>query len=145
LSKIKSQTETSTLIASCFKIWSQERINFWNAGLEITRSCLRVVKLIQGGLGEMIRILTLVVLIMGTMEVLISSFVLSTWIRISEERNIKPALAIIAILFLNLGFWNYAKGNYLLSTTASLFFFISLTFFMMTPISETWKKLQEMA
>lgn len=93
----------------------------------------------------MIRILTLVVLVMGTMEVLLSSFVLSAWVRISEERKIKPMLAIIAMLFLNLGFWNYAKGNYLLSTTASFFFLVSLTFFMITPINETWKKLQEMA
>jgi|GEM_PF-6520166 len=93
----------------------------------------------------MIRILTLVVLVIGAMEVLISSFVLSAWVKISKKRNIKPILAVIAMLFLKLGFWNYAKGNYLLSTTASLFFFVSLTFFMVTPINETWKKLQEMA
>ena len=87
----------------------------------------------------MIRSLTLVALIIGLIEILLSAFVLSAWLKVSAKKVIKPVLALLSIAFLNLGFWNFFQNNYVLSSVASFFAMVCLIFFMFKPLSETWK------
>ena len=86
----------------------------------------------------MIRSLILIVLLRAFAEILLSALILATWVRISTKKELKPVFGFLAMAFINMGFWNFFKGNYLLSIVAILFFMISLVVFMFQPLVETW-------
>ena len=87
----------------------------------------------------MVRSLTLTLLILGLLEGLASMLILFTWYKISADRAIRPIKGFISGAFLYMGFWNFAKGNYLLSAVASVFFMIALLALMFKPLIETWQ------
>jgi len=90
----------------------------------------------------MIRLLTLAALVLDFCGILFSMFIISKWLRIAKKKVIQPVFVLLAIGFLNLGVWNFFDGRYLLSAAASLFFVITLTLFMLKPLSETWRACQ---
>ncbi len=90
----------------------------------------------------MIRLLTLAALVLDFCGIAFGLFIINIWLRISEKKVIQPVFALLAFGFLNLGVWNFVDGRYMLSAAASLFFVISLTLFMLKPLSETWRACQ---
>jgi hypothetical protein len=86
----------------------------------------------------MVRLLTLILLLLGSFEGLASVLILFIWQKVSADKAIRPVLGVLAVAFLYLSYWNFGRNNYFLSAVASTCFMVALIALMVKPLIETW-------